>query len=79
MARTQLIAGRRPAPADAREFPSARAAVEAAAAARPVAITVDGRHIVVPKSEADRLAATGVAFAYLTEYDGRVVSVPVNG
>jgi hypothetical protein len=48
-----------------------------------VAICVDGRNLVVEQAEADRLAAAGVEFAYLCDYelpDGsrRVVTVPVN-
>jgi hypothetical protein len=73
---TQVTAGRR---ATGREFRTAAAAIAFAAAHRPVAITVDGRHLVVTRAEADRLEAAGVAFAFLTEVGGRVVTVPVNG
>jgi hypothetical protein len=61
------------------EFATAAEAIRHAAEHRPVAIAVAGRHLVVPKAEADRLAAAGVAFAYLAEVEGRVVTVPVNG
>ena len=62
-----------------REFATAREAIEHARAQQPVAITVGGRYRVVTRAEAHRLEAAGVAFAYLNEVDGRVVTVPVNG
>ncbi|HJZ93289.1 MAG TPA: hypothetical protein VKE40_20605 [Gemmataceae bacterium] len=64
--------------ADGREYATARDAIEAAAAAKPVAIRFDGRNLVVTKAEADRMAAAGIAFAYLCDHDGRIVTVPVN-
>jgi hypothetical protein len=70
---------RRAARAAESEFPTAIEAIRFARAQRPVAITIDGRHRVVTQAEADRLAAAGIEFAYLTEVDGRVVAVPVNG
>ena len=72
---TRHLAARGPFP----EFPTAAEAIAFAAANRPVAITVGGRHLVVTRAEADRLQAAGVEFAYLAEVDGRVVTVPVNG
>ena len=60
------------------EFSSAKMAIDYAAANRPVVIRVDGRILIVLKHEADRLTEEGVEFAYLTEYDGRIVTVPVN-
>jgi hypothetical protein len=70
---------RRVAWAAGSDFPTAIEAIRYAHAQRPVAITIDGRNQVVAQAEADRLAAAGVEFAYLTEVDGRVVAVPVNG
>jgi hypothetical protein len=61
-----------------KEFAAAADAVRYALALRPVAIAIDGGYRVVTRDDADRLEATGTAFAYLHEVDGRVVSVPVN-
>ena len=63
---------------NALEFMSAKMAIDYAAANKPVVIRVDGKILIVLKHEADLLAAEGVEFAYLTEYDGRIVTVPVN-
>jgi hypothetical protein len=62
-----------------REFATAAEAVRYAREHRPVAITINGRNRVVAQAEASRLEAAGVEFAFLTEVDGRVVTVPVNG
>ncbi len=48
-----------------------------------VAVLLDGKHYVMQKSEAERLAAAGVEFAYLHDHempDGtfRIITVPVN-
>ena len=48
-----------------------------------VAVLLGGKHYVMPKSEAERLAAAGVEFAYLFDHDlpdGRniIMTVPVN-
>ena len=48
-----------------------------------VAVLLGGKHYVMQKSEAERLAADGVAFAYLFDHDlpdGRniLMTVPVN-
>jgi hypothetical protein len=56
---------------------------EADAGGRGEAALVDGRPMVVPQIELDRLAAAGVGFAYLHNRplpDGsyRIVTVPVN-
>ena len=47
------------------------------------AILLGGQPMVVPQSDCDRLAATGVEFAYLCDHemlDGsyRIVTIPVN-
>jgi hypothetical protein len=44
-----------------------------------VAIRLNGKNLVVLRGDADRLAAARVAFAYLGDHHGRVVTVPVNG
>lgn len=76
---TQVTAARRAtAAAPEPEFATAAEAIRYAREHRPVAIAIDGRYRVVTQAEADRLQAAGVEFAYLTEVDGRVVSVPVN-
>jgi hypothetical protein len=72
---------RRPKPAliQGAEFPSAREAIRHARASwRGKAILLGGKNLVVRPEDADRLAAAGVAFAYLCEHRGRVVTVPVN-
>jgi hypothetical protein len=61
------------------QFSTALEAIRYAREHRPVAVTVDGRYLVVTQAEADRMQAAGVEFACLTEYDGRVVTIPVNG
>ena len=48
-----------------------------------VAVLLGGKHYVMQKTEAERLAAVGVAFAYLFDHDlpdGRniIMTVPVN-
>ena len=47
------------------------------------AISIGGRYLVVERAEADRIAAMGIAFAYLHDYeraDGKriTMTVPVN-
>jgi hypothetical protein len=63
---------------EAIEFATASDALRFAAANKPVAIRLDGKNLVVRQQDADRLAAAGVAFAYLGNRDGRIVTVPVN-
>lgn len=60
------------------EFATAAEAIRFAKANRPVAIRLEGKNLVVRQEDADRLEATGVAFAYLHEHEGRIVTVPVN-
>jgi hypothetical protein len=48
------------------------------AANKPVVIRLDGKTLVVRQQDADRLAAAGVAFAYLGNRESRIVTVPVN-
>jgi hypothetical protein len=77
---TQVTAAGRAAAAAAEAgFATAAEAIRYAREHRPVAITVDGRYLVVTQAEADRLQAAGVEFACLAEYDGRVLTIPVNG
>jgi len=53
-------------------------AIDVAKAEGRKAIYCQGCNIVVTKTEARRLEATGVFMAYLARHDGRVVTVPVN-
>lgn len=61
------------------EFKTANEAIQHCdAAGLDAAITVEGRIFAVKQAEADRIAAMGVYFAYLTERDGKIMTVPVN-
>lgn len=66
------------------EFGTANGAIQhAEASGRGEAIAVGGKYLVVEKAEAERLAAAGVAFAYLCVHDlpdgtDRVVTIPIN-
>lgn len=65
------------------EFTSAGDAIQHTdASGRGVVITIGGKFLVVERAEADRIAATGASFAYLTplEREGRtqIVTVPVH-
>ena len=66
------------------EFDSAGEAIQHEnASGRGVAVTVGGKYLVVEQAEADRIAAAGVSFAYLTLHEGpdgtdRVMTVPIN-
>ncbi len=68
---------------EAIEFRTAGEAIQHVnASGRGVAILLDG-HKVVAQTDTDRLAATGVAFAYLVDHempDGsfRIMTIPVN-
>jgi hypothetical protein len=61
------------------EFPTARAAVEHDRATGGEAILLGRRNLVVAEADAEWLKASGTAFAFLYEVEGRVVTVPVNG
>jgi len=41
------------------------------------AISVGGTYLTVAKTEAQRLEASGIPFAYLFDRDGQIVTVPV--
>ena len=61
------------------EFPSAHEAIQHTAVdGRGEAIRLGGTNLVVSEADADRLAAAGVAFAYLCDCDGQMLTVPVN-
>jgi hypothetical protein len=61
-------------------FPSAPEAIRHSyAAGRSEAILLDGQNLVVSRQDAERMAAAGVAFAYLCDDAGQIVTVPVNG
>ena len=68
---------------EAIEFDNASDAVQYAEAGGRHAIRLDGKHFVVTRREADRLAEAGIEFAYLCDHempDGsfRIMTVPVN-
>ena len=66
------------------EFPTEGEAIQHTdASGRGVAIRIGGKNLVVEQAEADRIAAQGASFAYLTLHempDGstRIVTVPIN-
>jgi hypothetical protein len=60
------------------EYPTLRAAAEAARAAGGRAVFLGGRNLVLTPAAADRLEAAGVGFAYAHVLHGRVVTIPVN-
>jgi len=66
------------------EFTDAAEAIgHTVAAGCGVVISVRGRTLVVERGEAERLAAAGVAFAYVTAHEmpdgtSRIMTVPVN-
>ena len=66
------------------EFTSAHDAIQwTEASGGGTAILLDGKNIVCAQSEANRLAAAGVEFAYLIDHempDGeqRIMTIPVN-
>ena len=68
----------------ATEFKTAHEAVQwSEAEGRGVAVVVAGKSLVVDRAEADRLAAAGIAFAYLCDHElpnGEhcIVTIPVN-
>ena len=68
----------------ATEFPTASEAIQwRNAGGQDKAVLLDGKNLVMAQSEADRLAAAGVEFAYLCDHempDGthRIMTVPVN-
>lgn len=69
----------------AMEFATADEAIQHTnASGRGVAVSLGGRRLIIDQTDADRLAAAGVEFAYLRDHrlpDGshRIVTVPVNG
>ncbi len=60
-------------------FATAHQAIQHARAAGRKAIRLGDQTLVVRGEDADRLESAGVYFAYLSEHQGRVVTVPVNG
>ena len=61
------------------EFPSAHEAIQHTEVdGRGEAIRLNGQNLVVSPADADRLAAGGVAFAYLCDRNGQILTVPVN-
>lgn len=62
----------------AKEFQTARGAIEYAEASGGCAIRMGGRNLVVKEVDANRLAEEGTAFTYLVDQDGEIVTIPVN-
>jgi hypothetical protein len=62
----------------ATECATAREAVEQARALRGRAIRLDSKYLVVREEDAQRLAAAGISFAWLSELRGLILWVPVN-
>jgi hypothetical protein len=65
------------------EFPNAFEALQHTEAAGGKAVLVDGRILVMPQGEADRIADAGIEFAYLVQHempdgDYRIMTIPVN-
>jgi hypothetical protein len=65
------------------EFPSVFEALQHTEAEGGEAVLLDGRNFVMTQSEADRIAAAGIEFAYLVDHempDGeyRIMTIPVN-
>jgi hypothetical protein len=60
------------------ECATAREAIQNARAEAGVAIRIGDKILAVTQQEADRLAAAGIAFAYLCDRQGQIMAVPVN-
>ena len=63
---------------ESRQFDTAGEAIQYTEAGGGVAIRMNCEYLVVSQEDADRLASAGVPFAYLFEYLGRVMTVPVD-
>jgi hypothetical protein len=63
---------------EAVEFPTAHEAIQHAEAAGGEAIRLDDKYLVLRQDDADRLTAAGVAFAWMCDHEGQIVTVPVN-
>lgn len=42
------------------------------------AILVGGKYLTLKQAEIEHIAAAGIAFAYLVDRDGTIVTIPVN-
>jgi len=42
------------------------------------AIFLDGKYLSAKQIEVDRIAATGIEFAYLVDSHGKIMTIPVN-
>jgi hypothetical protein len=42
------------------------------------AILVGNKYLTLKQAEAERIAAAGVAFAYLVDHHGKIMTIPVN-
>lgn len=63
---------------EAIEFSTAHEAIQHSQAAGGEAIRLHGKYLAVRKEVAERLAAAGVAFAWLCDHHGPILLVPVN-
>jgi hypothetical protein len=63
----------------ATEHPSAHEAVQhLEASGDDHAIMVGDKYLTLKRAEVDRIAAAGIEFAYLFDYHGQIMAVPVN-
>ena len=42
------------------------------------AILIGGKYLTAKKAEVEKVAATGIEFAYLVDHHGKIMTVPVN-
>jgi len=42
------------------------------------AILLDGKYLTAQRAEIEKIAATGVEFAYLVDHHGKIMTIPVN-
>jgi len=62
------------------EFPTADEAIQHMnASGFGPAIRIGGKNFVVTEAEAERLEAARIAFSYLHDHEGLIVTIPTNG
>jgi hypothetical protein len=42
------------------------------------AILLDGKYLTARQAQIDKIATAGIAFAYLVDHDGTIMTIPVN-
>jgi len=42
------------------------------------AIAIGDKYLTLKQTEVDRIAATGVEFAYLVDHHGKIMTIPIN-